>query len=130
MRRQDKIRELIDEKLRALHLHRKDLVPVLNISASAITRKMQGTTPFTDVEVQALSDFLQIPDLLAYPAKLGVKKPGYAPYHPAVKVIDEGLSLLSVRDQGEIYFVVALLLELKSPSTNHGQILRALATQP
>ena len=74
MRRQDKIRELIDAKLRALHLHRNALVPVLKISASAITRKMRGPTPFTDAEVKALSDFLQIPDLLEYPAEPRSKK--------------------------------------------------------
>ena len=66
---------------------------------------------------------------MEYPTAPHGEKPTCQPYNPAVKVMSEGLSLLSSRDQGEIYFVLGLMFELKLPRTNHGTILRALADQ-
>jgi hypothetical protein len=129
MRRQDKIRQLIDERLRELHLPRKALVPVLNVSASAITRKMRGETPFTDDEVKKVSAFLRIPDLFDYPTLDVDLVPAYETYDPGLKVLNDAMILLPSREKNEMYFILAVLIEGKLPRTNFGPILRALAAQ-
>lgn len=127
MRRQDKFRQLVETKLRELRLPRKSLAAVLGVSPSAITRKMNGENPFTDEEVRKLSDFLHMPDVFAYPTRGSDAHQAYDSYDPGIKVLKDAMTQLDPRDKSEIYFVLALLLELKLPRSTFGPILRALA---
>ena len=64
---QDRFRNLVRAKLREKNYQRKLLARVLGKSPSAITRKMNGATAFTDDEVQRISQFLHIPAFINYP---------------------------------------------------------------
>src|SRR6266542_2197385 len=98
MRRQDKFRLLVDTKLRELRLARKALASVLGVSPSAITRKMKGENPFTDEEVRKLSEFLQIPDVFAYPARRPATYQAAEHYEPGIKVLIDAMTELGQRD--------------------------------
>ena len=94
---QDRFRRLVVEKLREKDYTRKLLAHVIGKSPAAITRKMKGATPFTDDEVQKISQFLHIPAFINYPLiDLDAPLP-YEPYEPGVKVFHDAISLLSLR---------------------------------
>jgi transcriptional regulator with XRE-family HTH domain len=132
MRRQeqDRFRGLIKEKLREKDYTRKLLAHVIGKSPGAITRKMNGTTAFNDDEVQKISQFLRIPEFINYPLLQLDAPPPYETYDPGAKVFHDALSLLSLHDRKDMYYVIAVYVEAKLPSTKLGTILRELATQP
>lgn len=129
MRRQEKARQLIEKRRQELGLRRKDLAGILGVTPSAITRKMNGENPLTDADVRKLSDFLNIPDLFAYPAM--VQDHGYASdmYEPRLKIINDAMACLGERDKADVYFLIAVVLEGKLPQATFGTILRSLANK-
>jgi hypothetical protein len=127
---QDRFRHLVIEKLREKDYTRKLLAHVIGKSPGAITRKMQGATGFTDDEVQKISQFLHIPAFINYPLLDLDAAPSYETYDPGVKVFHDAISLLSLHDKKDMYFVIAVYVEAKLPRSNLGTLLRELATQP
>lgn len=127
MRRQEKVRQLIERRLSQLRLKQKAIAAFLEVSPSAITRKMKGENPFTDEEVRKLSDYLNMPDLFEYPTMMGDDTNPYERYDPGVRVFGNAVMHLAEKDKAEIYFVLALLLEGKLPRTTFGHMLRAIA---
>ena len=91
---------------------------------------MKGATAFTDDEVQKISQFLHIPAFINYPLiDLDAPLP-YETYEPGVKVFHDAISLLSLHDKKDMFYVIAVYVEAKLPQTKFGTILRELATQP
>jgi transcriptional regulator with XRE-family HTH domain len=127
---QDRFRRLVVEKLREKSYTRKLLARVLGKTPSAITRKMKGETAFTDDEVHKISQFLHIPAFLNYPLPELDAPSSSETYDPGVKVFHDAVSLLSLHDKKDMYFVIAVYVEAKLPRSNFGTILRELATQP
>lgn len=127
MRLQDKARELIKEQLHALHYTQKVLARRLGISDSAMTRKLNGESSFTDDELKISSQFLQIPDLFDYPVRRPDQKAVCASYDPGVGVINDAMALLTNRDKSEMYLSNAIALEGKLPHTKHAALLREIA---
>lgn len=127
---QDRFRRLVAEKLREKNYTRKLLAHLLGKTPSAITRKMNGTTAFTDDEVHKISQFLQIAAFLNYPLPELDTPPPHETYDPGVKVFHDAVSLLSLHDKKDMYYVIAVYVEAKLPLYNFGTLLRDLATQP
>ena len=53
----DKIRGIAVEK----RIRQADMAEVLKVSRMAIVRRLNGTVPFTDRELKALSDYMNVP---------------------------------------------------------------------
>ncbi len=122
-------------RLRQLGLHQNTLASYLNLSPSALSRKLKGEIGFRREEIIAACNFLSI-KLEAIPHEvIDIDRdfpafevlPELDEHDTMARVIYEALSSLSDHDRKDAYFGIALVLDGMPGQERNVRILRQAA---